>query len=1084
MRNTLLTIVCSIVLLGNMVHAQKSQVYTDKDLDYKKAEKLFNKQKYSAAQKQFLFVIDKYYNSESTIKIDALYYNAVCAIELFNSDAEYLITKFINEYPESPRVKEAYFVMATFKYREQKHEEALEWFEKVDQSILSKDEKYEYYFKSGYCYYIKEDYDKAFENFKVVKDSDSKYKIPALYYFSHIAYMQRNFETALIGFQALSDDKKFAPVVPYYITQIYYLQNKYDEVIAYAPPYLKKASVKRQAEIARVIGESYYKKQNFEEALPYIEQYHNEAKQLTKEDYYELGYIYYRTNNYEKARDLFKMVLTENDTIAQNAYYHLADCYIKTDKKDEARNAFLAAMKYDVDKEIQQDAHFSYAKLTYELSYSPFNEAIIAFQEYIEKYPDYTKIDEVYGFLVKVFMSAKNYKDALASIEKIKRRDSELDMAYQRIAYFRGLELFNNLEFRDAITMFDKSLQYGMYDKNLKAMAFYWKAEAFYRLEDYDYAKRNYNDFLLSPGALGKPEYTLAHYNMGYSYFKLINYTQAAIWFRKYTDMTKGAPTMMRGDAFNRIGDSYFMQKSYAQAIKFYKLSIDENQIDVDYASFQVGFCYGLLNDNEQKIKVLSQMISQFPQSAYADDANFEVAKAFMSKEENAKATPYYERIVTEYPQSPYVKESLIQLGLIYYNASNNDQALEVYRQVISDYQGSIESKNALMGVKNIYIGMNDVDGYMNYVNTLGDFAKVSYTEQDSLTYLAAEDAYMKGDCKKAVRLFDGYIKKFPEGIFAINSNYYKADCHFSKKEYDSALVCYTYINNKPKNMFTEQSLLNSANINWTNGNYSEALSTYKKLEFNADVKANLLTARLGQLRCAEKLNDASATIEAAEKLIITDKVTEELIREANFLMAKSYEKQHDYNNAMIKYRTVAIDIKSEEGSESKYKVCKMLFDQKKYDDSEKEILDFLDQNSPHKYWLAKSYILWADIFTIRKDFFQAKHTLQSIIDNYPVDDDGIIENANKKLAHVIKLETVKPVEDKGDVINFTEEENEELFDEDTEINNKEKTEPSDTSSMLEGEDFSESLQDNIVPPEFNTNIDTLQQELEPVQGQ
>ena len=58
------------------------------------------------------------------------------------------------------------------------------------------------------------------------------------------------------------------------------------------------------------------------------------------------------------------------------------------------------------------------------------------------------------------YMNTRNYRMALESLEKIKNKDSEIEKAYQRVAFFRGLELFTNLRFNDAISIFDKSLQY------------------------------------------------------------------------------------------------------------------------------------------------------------------------------------------------------------------------------------------------------------------------------------------------------------------------------------------------------------------------------------------------------------------------------------------------------------------------------------------------------------------------------------------------------------------------------------------------------------------------------------------------
>lgn len=82
---------------------------------------------------------------------------------------------------------------------------------------------------------------------------------------------------------------------------------------------------------------------------------------------------------------------------------------------------------------------FQYAKITYELDYSPFNEAIKAFDRYITEYPNSEKNDVAYDYLVKVFMTTRNYKDALVSLEKIKVKSPAIKKAYQRVALNRGL---------------------------------------------------------------------------------------------------------------------------------------------------------------------------------------------------------------------------------------------------------------------------------------------------------------------------------------------------------------------------------------------------------------------------------------------------------------------------------------------------------------------------------------------------------------------------------------------------------------------------------------------------------------------
>ncbi|MBN2482390.1 MAG: tetratricopeptide repeat protein, partial [Bacteroidales bacterium] len=90
-------------------------------------------------------------------------------------------------------------------------------------------------------------------------------------------------------------------------------------------------------------------------------------------------------------------------------------------------------------------------------------------------------------------------------------------------------------------------------------------------------------------------------------------------------------------------------------------------------------------------------------------------------------------------------------------------------------------------------------------------------------------------------------------------------------------------------------------------------------------------------------------------------------------------------------------EVTSAEGAESKYRVAEIYYQRNQPDEAENEISDFADKTTPHQYWMAKSFLLWADIFADRGDEFQAIQTLQSLIDYYGNSEDGIIAQAKEK---------------------------------------------------------------------------------------
>jgi hypothetical protein len=167
-------------------------------------------------------------------------------------------------------------------------------------------------------------------------------------------------------------------------------------------------------------------------------------------------------------------------------------------------------------------------------------------------------------------------------------------------------------------------------------------------------------------------------------------------------------------------------------------------------------------------------------------------------------------------------------------------------------------------------------------------------------------------------------------------------------------------------------------------------------LETEAEIKTNVLEGKIGQMRCNFKLKDYTIATTNAKSLLTSEKVPEEINREAHYILAKSYLETQN-TAALDELKQVSRDVKTQEGAECKYLLARYYYDQNKKDQAEKEILNFIDKTTPYIYWMGKSFLLWSDIYVDRKDEFQAVQTLQSILDNYEKPDDGIMAEAKDK---------------------------------------------------------------------------------------
>jgi TolA-binding protein len=971
-----------LIFTCKLSSAQQTAIYTDTEKSYKQGLELFDKEKYAAAQSEFDKIIaDKLINSYQVLA-NANYYAALCGMQLFNTGAEFKMEDFVAHFPESPKVKTAAFQLGKYYSKQKRYKDAIEWFGKTDVFFLSNDETAEYYFKLGYAYFNTNNLNSAEKAFFQAKSVNSKYTPAANYYYAHIQYQNQKYEPALKSFFKLKSSDIFAPIVPYYICQIYYIQEKYDSLIAYAMPLLAKSNPQNTIEMEHLIGDSYYKKADYTNAIPYLEGYVKKATGITRIDYYQIGFAFYKTKGYESAIANLEKCSDIADSLSQSALYILGDCFVKTDKKNNARNAFLLASKSDFDLTIKEDALFNYAKLSSEMAFQA--PAINAFQEYVKKYPNSTKLDEANTILAELYYATKNYQDALTTLDNIRNKNERIKRVYQKIAYYRGVELFNNTLYADAENLFDKAISYN-FDQKITALAIYWNAEIAYKQGAYENAIKRYNAFMESPSANTTSLYNTANYNLGYCYLKLENYTNSLICFGRYIKDKVNTDNNRYNDALVRIGDNYFVLKDYVNSIIFYDLAIQSKASSSDYALFQKGTIQGIQGQFNEKVSTLDILLSKYPKSAYFDDAMYEQAKTDVTLGENLQALNLFNDIVNKYQQSSYIKKSLLGMALVFYNERRDEKALDIYKQIVANYPSTLEAKEALVGIKNIYVSNGDANTYLKYISQVS-FANISISAQDSITYEAAELRYMKEDCDNAVNDFNNYLANFSNAYFAINANFYKSECLYKSQQYTEALPGYEFVISKPRSNFTEKALLKSANIYYILKQYDKSLDSYTKLEQTAEYKSNIKDAQIGIMRSASFLNKNDIAGKYAKRVMSAEKISEGMTNEAHLVYAKSMLAQDSVEIALKEFTLLSKFINSDIGAEAKYNIAYIFFKKGKNKETEKTVFELVNQASSD-YWIAKAYILLADNYVALKDLFQAKATLKSIIENYDGND-------------------------------------------------------------------------------------------------
>ncbi len=985
-------------------YAQLSPLVT-LNKNYQTGLELLQNEKYVAAAQQFRLVettrtkstTSKDSNTElSLIKENAKFYAAVCALELGNADAESLFQEFIKEYPLNPNTVLAYFHVGKSYFGQKKYTKALEWFEKTDPSTLSQKQRTEYQFKQGYAYFELKNFEKAEPLFEAVKKEDSPFKESAIYYFAYINYLNKEYKTALANFEKLKGSPTYEASYPYYITSMYYLDERYDDVIDYALPAIAKTKQQFEPEMLSLIAASYFAKSDFKNAEKYFAEFYEKDKNQTKNNLfiYQYGYALFKNAKYKEAAATLEK-LNADDVYLQNGMYTLGKASLELKNKEKARGAFFRASRLDLDKVVQEEAWLNYAKLSYELEFN--KQALEYTQSFLKQFPNSRKTNEAKILLGEILLTSKDYQTAIDILEPLQNKTQEAKEAYQKATYFRGLQFYNERAFPNALSMFLRSGNF-VEDTEIHALSVYWMAEAMYELRKFGEAVRTFEKFLTMPGANKTEVYNFANYGLGYAAFEDEKYAKAATYFERFLKGDdKESKTV--NDAIMRLADSYFVNKNYNEAMTNYNKIINGKLTGDDYALFQRGMIQGLQKQDDAKIATMQSLLSKFPTSNYADDAGFETAYTYFNKGDFDKSKSDLVDLVAKYPRSSYVPRALVTIGLVQYNQDQDDAALESFKKVIREYASLPEAKQALESIKNIYVDRGDANGFISYAATtpLGNY---SLSEQDNIVFQAANNIYLRGDAKGAYEAVNAYFDKFPKAIHDKEAKFIRAESLVKLGRSAEAIADYDYILNDWTSDYTERSLISVSRVLMEEKKYNEAIVYLKRLETTADYKAHYSYAINNLIKAYNELGMADDMIKYAELIRTSDKASEEEKNSSDLYTGKAYLIKADTVQAIKAFTNVVAKTKTVAAAEAKYNLAALQYAKGDYKASQKTCFDLTNNMPSYDYWVAKTFILLADNYLALKDKFQAKTTLMSIIDGYKGKDD-IVPTAKEKLAKI-----------------------------------------------------------------------------------
>jgi tetratricopeptide (TPR) repeat protein len=1003
---TLLLVLFGLVL---PLTAQQTAVYTDANRFYKQGVDLFEKGVYGKAKQEFEQVIQllEPVNEPQAelLRTKAEFHRAKSAIMLNQPNGEVLIKEFIRKYHPSPYTDQAIFEMANYYFDERDYDKALTYYEQIPTTGMSRDKRAEINFKTGYSHFVNKDFGKAEDNFEEAADFKGEYYYPSNYYLGLCYFFEGDYSDAIRTLRIAENDASYRSHIPYYLTQIYFAEQRFDEVITYAEPRLSDRRLRNQEEIHQLIGQAYFEKGMYREALPHLQEYAQKSSKLREEEFYQLGYAQYQAREFEQAVESFKPLSNVNSGIGQSAMFYLADCYLKLGQKQEALNALAEAKRMNYDPSLTEEALFNYGKLAFELNQS--KAAVNALRELPADSRFYLQAQNLIGEIV---LSYRDYEEAMQVLESIPNKNPQVMEAYQKVTAYRGIQLMQADLLDQAGQHFGKSLEFP-FDQRIQAIAIYWLGEIAHRQGNYQRSVDLVNRFLTMAKTMNnlpdESSIMTGNYLQGYNYFKQEDYITALRFFAETVDgiqrnrrfiRNENILTDVLGDATLRAGDCHFKRNQYAQAVNYYDRAINSRYPGFVYAIYQKGIIEGLRGRNTDKILALERIAEEFPRSEFADDALLQLASTYQEIGKLRQASQPLEKLVQEYrTSSDLINEAYLKLGLINYNQGDLTAATNYYKQVFGNNPKPDEAKRALAALEEIYVkDLGRPDEYFAFLETIPGY-KVDNFARDSINFQAALTKFESGDYQRAIEAYTNYIRNFPNGQYLLQAFYQRGESYAVQRQYSEALRDYQQVIRQGPSHDYLRALEKAAIIAYNHEqDFQAAYQYYSQLENAATSEDIRFEAQLGALRSAYRTGNTQAVYSLANKVANNPNANGQQKSSAYFYLGKVAFDQRDYDNALTAFNQVIQLSDNEQTAEARYLKAYIYYQRRNLDTAQEIALNANKESSAYPYWVAKSVILLSDILAEKGDLYNARAALEALLENYDGDAQLIAEARTK----------------------------------------------------------------------------------------
>jgi TolA-binding protein len=865
----------------------------------------------------------------STTSLDALSNYYICLDLMDKAIVEYKGVDYPSkklwaeaiEYGEravaaDPKYAEAYYLLAEIYNRTHwtiREVNSLNSFIQLveDNQLESKDiykKASQAYFRLGYAFYSKGEYEQAIELFI----SSTEYDPDLLE--THLYLVQIYYDMGEIGL-SLDECEEVLRIDP---------QNK--EISWFIKKNEQSQKYGREAYENYERGYLSYKKSNFEEAVSYfklsilanpnfkephyylalcyyeigdldnsifqweevirIDSFDNSAKHflnncLEEKEYgretlkhFNAGYDYYLKGEYDKAIEEFNKSLNYNPEF-EKALQFLSRSYYQLNQMDKYREERkkTTELKTSSDEEKAEE----YYKLGYEF-YS-LKDYIVAIEELKKALTVKSDYPHARYLLAECYFQQKEYKLAQVEYERVVT-DSEINEYTDDALWSSGWCYYLLEEYEEAAKRFSKLLN-DFPDSDLALQVSHKLGKSYFKENNYPETIKVYQEFLEKYSEYQGKEIEEAYYLLGQAYLRSGKYKEAEEVFNNLLFLFPGFELASEVKYYNSL--SLFKENKYEEAIVQLKDLISETEIEDkkrEEAQYLLARCLLNLHEYSKAIENLESLKQFEVEDSILEKVSFDLGLAYSWQGDKEKAILEFQEFIEKYPQSELIESAHFELGKDLYD-------LKKYKLALSELEKtSIDEALYLRGKASKELG--DQEGEIAVFEELRERYPRSNFSQEAY-FVLGNNYYNQKKYKEAIEEFDKIVQFFPQSPLISESHYWMGWSYFKLANYKKASEYFNKVEEDEENLSLGQRAKFMVAESWYNlKDYQKAREAYRKFiemypegDFSANAQYAIAWTYLEN-------KEYKSSIEEFKKLISIypdSKFTEE----AQFRVGKNY---------------------------------------------------------------------------------------------------------------------------------------------------------------------------------------------------